>query len=371
MEKHHWTRLTKFCNQDCLFCLDKEAQDNTILSLKETKKDLELGFNGGAKRVVLSGGEPTTHPRFIEIIEIAKKIGYDHIQVITNGLKLSNQLFFDKVIKAGLNEITVSIHGHNSTLHDKLVGVKGAFVKALKTLKNAKKYPNLIVSIDICINKLNIRHLPEIIKTFINSGFYEFDLLYIIPFGSAWENRRLMFFDIEKELPYLHKALEFSKDPRVRIWTNRLPAQYLEGYEDLIQDPEKIHDEVNGRLELFSDFFKKNKPLSCFGERCQHCFLQQFCQDLIKLKKGEKLNCIKWPICLGKPKFQKERHQLSYSDIFNGQAIDMKKFTDFYIKERYYVKSLRCGDCRFDDDCKGVHIGLIKNRGFKILKPIR
>lgn len=366
-KKRYWVRLTKICNQDCLFCLDKEAQDDTTLSVKEIETDLKNGYNAGARRVILSGGEPTIHPRFVEIIKLAKKIGYEHVQAITNGLKLSDQKFFDSAVKAGLNEVTVSIHGHTSILHDKLVGVKGAFVKALKTLRNSKKYPNLIVSIDVCINKLNIRHLPEIIKTFINAGFYEFDLLHIIPFGSAWENRKLLFFDMEKELPHLHKALDFSKDKRVHIWTNRLPAQYLEGYEELIHDPVKIHDEINGRIELFNDFFRENKPLYCFGERCQYCFLQNFCQDLIKIKNGEELNSVKRPICLGKFEFQKEVHHLSLKEIFDGQIVDMKKFTEFYIKERYYVKSLRCKNCKEYNECDGAHIDLIKKNGFNIL----
>jgi len=368
-KEKHWVRLTKTCNQDCLFCLDKELQDGTALPMKEIEVDLKSGFDDGARRVVLSGGEPTIHTQFIEIIKLAKKIGYEHIQLITNGLKLSDDDFFKAAEMAELNEITVSIHGHNSVIHDKLVGLKGAFIKVLKTLKNAKKYPDLIISIDVCINKLNIRHLPEIIKTFIDAGFYEFDLLYIIPFGSAWENRKLLFFDIKKELPHLHKALDFSKDKKIHIWTNRLPAQYLEGYENLIQDPHKLLDEVKGRKKQFDDFFKKNKKIFCRGERCQYCFLQNFCQDLIKVKNGETLNCVSWPMCLGKPKFQKETHQLSLKDIFDDQIVDMKKFADFYIEERYYIKSLRCGGCKMYNKCDGAHIGLIKERGFKIFKP--
>jgi len=31
------------------------------------------------------------------------------------------------------------------------------------------------------------------------------------------------------------------------VWTNRFPVEFLEGLEDLIQDPHKMLDEVNGR----------------------------------------------------------------------------------------------------------------------------
>lgn len=366
MQKRHWVRLTRICNQNCLFCLDKEAQDGSILSLKEIEADLKNGYNSGAKRVVLSGGEPTIHPQFIEIIKLAKKIGCEHIQAITNGLKLSDENFFDCAVKAGLNEITVSIHGHTSAIHDKLVGAKGAFIKALKTLKNSKKYPNLIVSIDVCINKLNIRHLPEIIKTFINAGFYEFDLLHIIPFGSAWENRKLLFFDIEKELPHLHKALAFSKDKKVHIWTNRLPAQYLEGYENLIQDPHKLLDEANGRKKQFDDFFKKNKKLFCCGQRCQYCFLEKFCSDAEKLKKDSGLSSENSPKCINAPTKKK---RIKLEDMFDGHAVDMDKFIEFYINERYFIKSLKCKKCKYFAECAGAPINLIRENGFKAIDP--
>lgn len=370
-QKRHWARLTKVCNQNCLFCLDKESQDGTILSIKEIEKDLQKGYKDGARRVILSGGEATVHPDFLKIARLARNIGYDHIQVISNGLKLSDPDFFDEAIKAGIDEMTFSIHGHNSELHDKLVGVKGAFIKAIKALKNTKKYPNLIVSIDICINGLNYKYLPEMIKMFIDSGFYEFDLLHIIPFGTAWKNKNLMFFDAEKALPYLHKAFEFSKDKKVHIWTNRLPAQYLEGYEDLIQDPVKIADEVAGRVEMFEDFFKKNKEFYCKGERCQYCFLEKFCSDLRKLKIDKKLDYENWPQCISKADSLKRDSSIVLKDIFDGKEVIMKKFTNFFIKERYFVKSLSCKKCKEYKNCSGAPIKIIKEKGFKILNKNR
>lgn len=366
-QKRHWTRLTKVCNQNCLFCLDKEAQNGTVLPLETVKKDLEKGYKEGARRAILSGGEATIHPKFIEAVKMAKKIGYDHIQVITNGLKLSDSGFFGAAVKAGIDEVTFSIHGHNSELHDKLVGAKGAFIKVLKALKNAKKYPGLIVSIDICVNGLNYRHLPEMMKMFIGSGFYEFDLLHIIPFGAAWKNKSDMLFDVEKALPYLHRAFEFSKDKRVHAWTNRLPARYLEGYENLIQDPAKITDETAGRSGMFEDFFKKNGEFYCKGERCHYCFLEKFCADLRKLKRDKKLLPEIWPKCLDKINRPKNGSRIALKSVFNGEKVNMEKFVDFYVNKRYFVKSLRCEKCEKRENCSGAPIKLIKEKGFKIL----
>ena len=56
---------------------------------------------------------------------------------------------------------------------------------------------------------------------------------------------------------------------RFYIWTNRFPVSYLEDLEDLIQDPRKMLDEVNGRRSR-SDATSTKKALDCReAERCQ------------------------------------------------------------------------------------------------------
>jgi MoaA/NifB/PqqE/SkfB family radical SAM enzyme len=53
-------------------------------------------------------------------------------------------------------------------LHDYLVATPGAFQKSLKGLIYVKKYyPNVIVNIDIVVNKVNVRFLPDIVKFFM------------------------------------------------------------------------------------------------------------------------------------------------------------------------------------------------------------
>ena len=62
------------------------------------------------------------------------------------------------------------------------------------------------------------------------------------------------------------------------IWTNRFPVSYLEGLEDLIQDPHKMLDEVNGRRFQVRRYLDTGETLDCRQpERCKHCFIEPFC----------------------------------------------------------------------------------------------
>ena len=43
--------------------------------------------------VQFSGGEPTIHPQFFEILRMAREMGFTHIQAATNGIELADLEF--------------------------------------------------------------------------------------------------------------------------------------------------------------------------------------------------------------------------------------------------------------------------------------
>ena len=160
--------------------------------------------------------------------------------------------------------------------------MKGAFDKGVQGIRNIQALSGgrTVVNVDIVINKQNVAHLRDIIDYFMAIGIHEFDLLYIVPFGRGFsEYRKQLYFNIEDHFEDLQRAFEVSRQPGVYIWTNRLPPEYLENYEDLIQDPHKLHSEVQGGLHNFEGFMKLGIAPDCHGERCQYCFLKGLCHD--------------------------------------------------------------------------------------------
>jgi MoaA/NifB/PqqE/SkfB family radical SAM enzyme len=285
-EKRNWVRLTFDCNNGCTFCLDSNTHDGTNRSNEEIKKQILDGRAKGATRLILSGGEPTIHPHFVDFVKLGRLAGYRKIQTVTNGRLFSYPQFLDRSLSAGLNEITFSLHGPNPKIHDALVGVPGAFEQETKALKDALADGRPVVNVDIVINKGNIKVLPEMLELFISWGVREFDLLQVVPFGRAFnEGRTTLFYDLREMRPYLLKALEISKRPDMHMWFNRFPPAHLEGYEHLIQDPYKLNDEVRGRKEEFAGLLETGVDLDCRDpERCQYCYLEPLCDTLYDLR---------------------------------------------------------------------------------------
>lgn len=285
-EKRNWVRLTFDCNNHCVFCLDTLTHDGVMRDRDDVKEQILDGKRKGAERLILSGGEPTMHPSYVDFIKLGRLAGYKKVQTVTNGRLFSYPEFMKKCLDAGLDEITFSVHGPNARIHDALVGVKGAFEQEVRAIEMALADGRPIVNIDIVINRANVKHLTEMLDKFIAIGVREYDLLQVIPFGNAFtEGRDILFYDLAELRPYLVAAFEYSKRPDIHIWLNRFPVQHLEGFESLIQDPYKLNDEVRGRKEEFARMLYQGEDLDCRDpNRCRYCYLEQLCDTLYGIR---------------------------------------------------------------------------------------
>ena len=285
-EKRRWVRLTRTCNNNCLFCLDADIRGKKVRGTDEVRKEIEDGIEEGCERLILSGGEPTLHPDYVDFIALGERLGYGWIQTVTNGRMFAYREFARRAVAAGLDEATFSLHGHRPELHDELVGVEGAFEQSTRGMQNLLKQ-GIVVNVDVVLNALNVPVLDDILQFYIARGIREFDLLWMVPFGAAWRNRSRLFPDRTDALKSLHQAIGNARRKGVVIWTNRLPAGLLEGHEYLVQDPHKIHDEVRGRRPEFERFLRTGEVLECFQpQRCGQCPMQNFCQNLFELVGG-------------------------------------------------------------------------------------
>jgi molybdenum cofactor biosynthesis enzyme MoaA len=283
-DKRNWVRLTFDCNDHCVFCLDSDAHDGTVRDRDDVKKQILDGRRAGATRLILSGGEPTIHPNYVDFVHLGRLAGYPKIQTVTNGRLFAYGDFLKRCLDAGLSEITFSLHGPNARVHDALVGTKGAWDEEMKGLKGALADGRPIVNVDVVVNRANVKHVPEMLQMLIDLGVHEFDLLQVVPFGRAFKDGRdTLFYDLDEARPYIQAALAFSKRPDVHIWMNRFPPQHLEGYEHLIQDPYKLNDEVRGRKEEFARWIAEGEKLDCRDPaRCRYCYLEKLCDSLEK-----------------------------------------------------------------------------------------
>ena len=93
--RKHWVRLVTACNSRCVFCLDTDTPRNVYIPEDDVRRELERGREQlHADKVILSGGEGSIHPKFVDFVRYAKEIGYNRVQTVTNGVMFSKREFY-------------------------------------------------------------------------------------------------------------------------------------------------------------------------------------------------------------------------------------------------------------------------------------
>lgn len=83
----------------------------------------------GITRLHLTGGEPTLHPRFVDTLALARRLGL-RTSVGTNGAMLARPGFARRALPL-LDEVMLSLHGPGSEIHDAATERPGSYAAAL------------------------------------------------------------------------------------------------------------------------------------------------------------------------------------------------------------------------------------------------
>ncbi|MBM3245610.1 MAG: radical SAM protein [Candidatus Omnitrophica bacterium] len=146
--------LTFDCQCNCVKCSSDfmkrpEAEKLSLDEIRRVARDI-IGL--GAIQVNLTGGEPLMAENIFEIIECFQPDKVI-ITINTNGILLTEPMI-DKLEKAGVDIIKISIDSPIEEEHDISRGVKGCFARAKKALGYISKKSGLLGQIStVCIKE--------------------------------------------------------------------------------------------------------------------------------------------------------------------------------------------------------------------------
>lgn len=154
--------ITTSCNGECIGCGNVFLHDSqeTPLTAKQWMLVLK-GISQWAKRIKVTGGEPTLHPEFEQIVRGIEsyKIPFS---LFTNGLwhNPSKLIEFLKGIST-FTGLLISLHGANPSTHAGFSGTGRTFNEVVNNIKLAVS-SGLPVSISTVITKSNYNQLKEV-----------------------------------------------------------------------------------------------------------------------------------------------------------------------------------------------------------------
>lgn len=284
------------CNQHCSFCpCSKEESSFPFVKLeniKETAKNFVL--QQGVDNIVISGGEPTIHPDFFEILEyITKKLNCN-VTLLSNGEKYSDDAFIRKIdqlnIDKKLTAIT-TIHSQNPKEHESINGSKGSFLRSINGLKKMSEI-GINIIIKHCITTVNYRDLEDFYK-FIDEEFDEkvnIQLCSIDYCGIASEDLEKHKLSFTVLRPYLEKMFDLYISNRENgsdryMYAINMPFCSCDPYYWEILTPKADAYAAYGSPDDSGNVFELDsvdRNVDTFAPACQKCQVNEICPGTYK-----------------------------------------------------------------------------------------
>ena len=120
--------LTYHCPERCVFCSEEHRMDSYRpykVTWGRVARVLRTHAARGVRNVHFTGGEPTIHPRFVDVLMLARKLGL-RTSIGTIGTMLCREDFARAALPY-LDEGLFSLHGPTAEVHDALARKKGSF----------------------------------------------------------------------------------------------------------------------------------------------------------------------------------------------------------------------------------------------------
>ncbi|MBI5025660.1 MAG: radical SAM protein [Nitrospirae bacterium] len=158
--------LTGRCNLSCNICFadsNKYIYEPSFDEVYQMLKKLQDERPAPCTTVQYTGGEPTIHPRFLDIVKASKELGFTHIQVATNGVKFSDPEFAMKAKEAGLQYLYLQMDGVTDDVYEKIRGRKLLDIK-LKAIESARKAGLRIIFVPTIIRGVNDHQIGDLIR---------------------------------------------------------------------------------------------------------------------------------------------------------------------------------------------------------------
>jgi hypothetical protein len=136
--------ITDRCNLTCPTCYAGSSPSfGRHRTLEEVKTMLDVIVRNEKEPDVVqfSGGEPTLHPQFFEILDYAKTLPIKHIMVNTNGILIAKDFEFAKRLKSYAPDFEIYLQ-FDSFKEEALLKLRGA--KLLKIREKALENLNLL-----------------------------------------------------------------------------------------------------------------------------------------------------------------------------------------------------------------------------------
>jgi radical SAM protein with 4Fe4S-binding SPASM domain len=128
--------ITYRCNNDCGHCYNARPRTHPEMTTEEWRQAIQHLWEVGVPHICFTGGEATLRSDLPELIQASAELG-QIVGLLTNGRRLLDPDYVEKLVRAGLDHVQITLESHLPTIHDRIVAAPGAWKQTVEGIRNA------------------------------------------------------------------------------------------------------------------------------------------------------------------------------------------------------------------------------------------
>jgi MoaA/NifB/PqqE/SkfB family radical SAM enzyme len=223
------------CNLGCTYCTITEEMRLRALPTERVAREIERAARRGFKEIAFTGGEPTIRGDLPALVKYARRRGFEHVKVASNGLRYAHAPYLDHLVGCGVDRFHMSMHAFNDEAYERTVRREGTSALRRAAIGHLVDR-GLDPMADLILKEDTYRHLREWIASLVALGVRRFSLwLVSLTDQNAGNVEQLPW--ISEVAPFVKEAFDDARRGGYEVLSLHIPRCFLPGYEDHVRHP--------------------------------------------------------------------------------------------------------------------------------------
>lgn len=223
------------CNLACTYCTVSEAMRARALGTESVAREIQSAASRGYREIAFTGGEPTLRDDLPALVKYARRCGFEHVKVASNGLRYAHAPYLEHLVRAGVDRFHISMHAVSDEDYEATVRRADTAVLRRAALDNLVAR-GLDPVADLILEERTYRELQPWIDGLVARGVRRF-ALWLVSLTDANRDHVGTLPRLEDLAPHLTAAFEDARRGGYEVVSLHVPRCFLPGYEEHVRHP--------------------------------------------------------------------------------------------------------------------------------------
>jgi MoaA/NifB/PqqE/SkfB family radical SAM enzyme len=223
------------CNLGCTYCTITDEMRRRALPAERVAREIDRAAARGFREIAFTGGEPTIRPDLPALVKHARRRGFEHVKVASNGLRYAHAPYLEHLVACGVDRFHVSMHAPGDEAYEATVRREGTAALRRAAIENLVAR-GLDPVADLILKEDTYRDAQGWIDGLLALGVRRF-ALWLVSLTDQNEGNVAQLPRLTDVAPRLVPAFDDARRGGYEVVSLHVPRCFLPGHEDHVRHP--------------------------------------------------------------------------------------------------------------------------------------